>query len=757
MKRVIMMALCCGLFAQLCHAQSPAEHATNIESNHNSIAELQKQIAELEEKTNKLSVQILLCHSDDTVDLAEMERLVGKLSETVKAAFELQTQLQLAQLAEAETKIAKSRRRVQARRGLGEQIVAIRIKSILDVPKPFRTPETLISEWERVLQAKDYEAYVQLLTDDGAELFAGMMMQSMSMMRTMLGLMEATQQPMDDSQQIRSIVETMNRFMRPNPPPEAVAAMSTLSSMTPPFLVTLGATRPDGQPLQPPKFSAEEYMTLLRKSSGMLTDTRQFSSVMLSAASAMEDESTPKLNVDSDWSIKIVGTEAVATQKARPIHLTVCATDTIKLKVENGRWKISLFASESDLMKFAAGPSLNPTSSSSPPAPVLPPAGPSAAYPPSPYPMDMPQASSPSFDGPSSPIQLAPPQPTRNWSDFLDEVPETGTAMVMFNDGSENSKRMLPVAQAVAESANVSLIELEQSAWSRIIAPPATHFVLMKDRQVVGTRTGLLTESRLAAFVDTAADWLTPHCSGTDPSSLVRFDCYINPGKDNIGSQQGGVYVLTGVVVAQHADETLVMGPDSIAQYMDDGYACLIASRDDTGKRTHYPFDVLSSGPVEVVESGGKVDCKTAIYLVKGLPKLPVVRLAPTEKEISAGDRVLTGSCNVEPHLPPLRYHTPKTFWQSQVVVSVGQNRYGAINGPNCLEIECPTTPAPIGYTFNGQGELIGSYALGVPSEKDRTFTAFLPNTTRSVIASAIPKLDNKALQNAIQTTLGNP
>ena len=76
--------------------------------------------------------------------------------------------------------------------------------------------------------------------------------------------------------------------------------------------------------------------------------------------------------------------------------------------------------------------------------------------------------------------------------------------------------------------------------WRKILSPEATHFVLMKDRQLVGTRTGLMTEARLQDFVAKAKDWLTPQSTGIDENSLVRIDCFISPGTDNIGSQHGG-------------------------------------------------------------------------------------------------------------------------------------------------------------------------------------------------------------------------
>ncbi len=130
----------------------------------------------------------------------------------------------------------------------------------------------------------------------------------------------------------------------------------------------------------------------------------------------------------------------------------------------------------------------------------------------------------------------------------------------MFSYEPAIKEQMLPVAKKVAEAASAELIELPLTQWRKILSPEATHFVLMKDRQLVGTRTGLMTEARLRDFVTKAKDWLTPQSTGIEENSLVRIDCYINPGTDNIGSQHGGAYPLTSAVVAVHEDQALLFG-----------------------------------------------------------------------------------------------------------------------------------------------------------------------------------------------------
>ncbi len=117
----------------------------------------------------------------------------------------------------------------------------------------------------------------------------------------------------------------------------------------------------------------------------------------------------------------------------------------------------------------------------------------------------------------------------------------------------------------------------------------------------MGTRTGLMTEARLRDFVGQAKDWLTPQSTGIDENSLVRIDCFINPGTDNIGSQHGGAYPMTTVVVAVHEDQALLFGPESIAEYIEKGYACVAIVRDASGNEKQVPMDVLLKGPVKLL------------------------------------------------------------------------------------------------------------------------------------------------------------
>ncbi len=387
-----------------------------------------------------------------------------------------------------------------------------------------------------------------------------------------------------------------------------------------------------------------------------------------------------------------------------------------------------------------------------------------------------------------------PSEVPREWNDFLNLLPEYGKALVMFSHEPEIKDQMLPVAKKVAEEASAKLIELPQITWHKIIAPPATHFVLMKDRQLVGTRTGLMTKTRLQDFVAKAKDWLTPRSTEIDEKSLVRVDCFISPGTDKIGSQHGGAHPITTAVVAVHQDQALLLGPESIGEYIARGYACVAIIRDAAGTEKQIPLDVVLKGPVKLVARGNDskksaatasisfgddaskeiplpfldsiypksitesleaYDVGSAIYRISGAYGLTPVKLAAVNDGPKKDQRVLSGSFTRDHHSPPLHGFRSPIHWQSQTVPKVDGHIYGGnINGAEMFEVLCPTRPAPCGFTFNEHGRLIGKYGLGEPSEKDMTHTVFKPDTTHSVLQAALEKIDDAGLKAALAQSL---
>ncbi len=379
-----------------------------------------------------------------------------------------------------------------------------------------------------------------------------------------------------------------------------------------------------------------------------------------------------------------------------------------------------------------------------------------------------------------------------SWSDLLQLIPEVGTALVMVDDQSDTSRSMQPIAKQVADAASVQLITLPLSQWPGMFTPSATHFVLMKDRQLVGTRSGLMTGQRLHDFVDIAAGWLTPQATGVKENSLVRIDCYINPGKNNIGSQHGGAYPLTTAVVAVCEDQALLLGPDGIAGYIENGYACEAIVYDASGSEKQLPLDVVQIGPVKLIGQDGKtsqsaVEAKTAfeegsvvsdpelagylksatepleaygtgraIYHIRGAHSLTPVTLAAVDYLPTTDQPVLSGGFNRSSHFLPIVKFGAPIHWQSQLAnrVDDGPIYGGNLNGPELFDVLCPTTPAPFGFTFNELGQLIGSYALGEPTAKDPTHSVFLPNATHSILRATLEQLDDGPLKSALEQKL---
>ncbi len=303
----------------------------------------------------------------------------------------------------------------------------------------------------------------------------------------------------------------------------------------------------------------------------------------------------------------------------------------------------------------------------------------------------------------------------------------------------------------------------------------------MKDRQLVATRTGLMTERRLQEFVAKANDWLTPRSTAIEENSLVRIDCFINPGTGNTGSQHGGAFPMTTAVVAIHQDQALLIGPDSIAGYIEKGYACVAVVRDTAGKQKQLPLDVVLNGPVKLPSHKTEVrvsetsisipiesiypksmtepldayDVGTAIYHIRGAYGLTPVKFAAVDEAPTVNQRVLSGGFIRERHLPPIHGFGSPMHWQTQTVQSIGAVYGDNLNGAEMFTVLCPTRPAPVGFTFNEHGRLIGQYGLGAPSEEDMTHSVFQPYTTHAILQSALEKIDDVGLKASLAEKMG--
>ncbi len=367
------------------------------------------------------------------------------------------------------------------------------------------------------------------------------------------------------------------------------------------------------------------------------------------------------------------------------------------------------------------------------------------------------------------------------WNDFLKLLPETGTALVMFSYEPDKREKMLPIAENVAEEAAVELIHLPFDIWRTLFIKEATHFVLMKDRQLIGTKTGLVTEAKLKEFVAQAKDWLTPQSTGVSESSLVRVDCYISPGNDNIGSQHGPAIPITLAVVAIDGDEALLFGTEGIAKYLEKGYACVASFRDENGSEKQVPLEGVLTGNVplkkpdalndddalvitipffkyekENIELQEAYDVGSAIYRIRGAHGLTTVKLAAFDSTPQKGEKVLAGEFNPSRHHGPIHGYQSPFHWQTQQNQSESDwPIYGAnLHGAKMFQVLCPTMPAPSSFLFNARGRLIGTHGLGNLTEKDKTYTALMPYAIHSVLHAGLEAIDHAGLKAALKQTL---
>ncbi len=383
-----------------------------------------------------------------------------------------------------------------------------------------------------------------------------------------------------------------------------------------------------------------------------------------------------------------------------------------------------------------------------------------------------------------------------NWTDFQALLNEKGTALVMLSDQPEIREQMSPIARKVARGTAIHFIEIQQTVPRSDNPPanhfPSTHYLLMKDRQVVDTRYGVLTEEKLQEFVVQATDWLTPRSTGVEENSLVRIDCYIFPDAANTGQQSGDAYPITAAVVAVHEDQTLLLGPDDVAKYIEKGYACVAVVRDADDKEKQFPLEVLFNEPVKllglhgephrlqasvrVTHSDGtaselpissvlsndeltpepldKYDVASAIYSINGVQGLKPVKLNGLGEAISVGERVLSGSFSQKPIVPVVLGFSPPIQWQSQTVVGVDGVTGGNMHGPETFRVLCPSLPVPSGYTFDERGRLIGKRLGGDPTYEDMRHDVYKSHATHSILRAVLDKIEDAGLKAALMRTL---
>lgn len=144
------------------------------------------------------------------------------------------------------------------------------------------SPQAVIAAMERYGLEKDFKGVVRLLTEDEANRYAGMLIQSVSMTATMMGIAQKSDStPGADFGPYAAMQQTLAKFMKPDPPKEAAVALEELSTTVMSSFFSQVGAQIDGKPVQKSSLSVNELSDRMRKSAGVLTDARGFVAELL--------------------------------------------------------------------------------------------------------------------------------------------------------------------------------------------------------------------------------------------------------------------------------------------------------------------------------------------------------------------------------------------------------------------------------------------------------------------------------------------
>lgn len=357
--RAIVNILCVMAFAQAATTAQVPQDPFSL-----SLDAMKAQVDAAEQRVDLAADALRQANLAATPDQKQLETLTAQLKTEVRAALELTLQLQRAQLADAEANIAASRKRLEARKDLAEDIVARRVAELLKVSPDTVSPQAAIAAMERYGRAKDFKGYASVLTDDEADRFAGMLMQSLSMTTTLMSLApQSGQGAAAEAGQISEMQQILAKFMKPEPPDDAMIAYKGLSTTIMSGLFSQMGATVEGQPVQAARLSAEDLKDQMRISAGVLTDARGFVAAVLNVASSSSDDKSETEATESQWTFAITGDVAVA-RRAQPASPSSAMLSTeIRLQRVRGEWKIAQLGSDEELLKFSAGPTVTASSS----------------------------------------------------------------------------------------------------------------------------------------------------------------------------------------------------------------------------------------------------------------------------------------------------------------------------------------------------------------------------------------------------------
>ncbi|MEQ9411741.1 MAG: thioredoxin domain-containing protein [Fuerstiella sp.] len=232
----------------------------------------------------------------------------------------------------------------------------------------FSTPQELVDYLQQPDGDDDavmFDRYMEVMTDDEIDRYSGLMLRTVSMMQMAVGLYAAlgTENGGLEAAEFVKMVGQMNlivqKFKRDVHSPEAHAAYQEICTginMT--QLFQQNPPNPTGQ-----KVGAAEYSKKLRTAAGVLTDSRQFLSEIMTAMQALateQAESTdegPQAQAPADWQIVVNGdtASAVNTSAGTTEPNALQLPPTMELVKVGNTWKISSLIPDKVILDIQQG------------------------------------------------------------------------------------------------------------------------------------------------------------------------------------------------------------------------------------------------------------------------------------------------------------------------------------------------------------------------------------------------------------------
>ncbi|TWT64550.1 Serine/threonine-protein kinase PknB [Rubinisphaera italica] len=343
-------------------------------------------------------------------------------------------------------------------------------------------------------------------------------------------------------------------------------------------------------------------------------------------------------------------------------------------------------------------------------------------------------------NGPLSPMI----EEKSEWDNFLNRCPADGVAVIRAANSQLNELNQDGLDK-IADELGTSVVPMNMD----VIHP---NYILVKDQNLLAIQMGPATEKTLRRFIQSASDYLTPQQASVQPRSVIHFDCYINENNEAHGTMTAAPVHLAGVVLAQHEDHVLLLGPSSIAGYIEKGYKCLATLQADSGELVSVPIDVVSSSNVRKANVDVLVESGLAVYEASAVPNVPAVRLASPNIELEVGSRVLSGLTKRPNRRSPsvLAGYAPRIHWMTQEVTEWRESSYGYHpDGFEMFDVTFDGDNIPTWATFTPEGQLLGLGALF--DFNNHTASILVPDAIHATLRASIPHIDDPYLKTMIE------